>query len=43
MGLLDFSGPAAQHLRILGPTEWVSWISPGLLRSIDVTGLDAHW
>ena len=34
VGLLDFSGPAAQHLRILGPAAWVSWISPGLLRSI---------
>ena len=41
VGLLDFSGLAAQHLRILGPAAWVSWISPGLLRSIcvDVAGL----
>ncbi len=36
VGLLDFSGPAAQHLRILCPAAWVSWISPGLLRSICV-------
>ncbi len=36
VGLLDFSGPTAQHLRILGPAAWVSWISPVLLRSICV-------
>jgi hypothetical protein len=36
VGLLDFSGPTAQHLRILGPAAWVSWISPVLLRIICV-------
>ncbi len=41
LGLLDFPGPPAKHLRILGPAVWQSWIPPGLLRSIcvDVTGL----
>jgi hypothetical protein len=41
VGLLDFSGPAAQHLWILGPDVWVSWISPVLMRKIcvDVAGL----
>ena len=41
VGLLDFSGSATQHLWILGPVAWVSWISPDLLRSIcvDVAGL----
>jgi hypothetical protein len=38
VGLLDFSGPAEQHLRILRPTVWVSWISPVLFHSICVCG-----
>jgi hypothetical protein len=45
VGLLDFSGPAAllcsicvdiAGLRLKDVAAWVSWISPGLLRSIFV-------